>query len=253
MPPNITIKWYQMRIKLFTLPNILTLSNLLCGSFAILKITLDKDYLWAFLLIVASACFDFLDGLSARLTGQHSAIGVELDSLADMVSFGLAPSILMFSLCGCSTFLIHHPLWINFGGYISFIIVAFSALRLAKFNIDESQHSSFEGLPTPANALFCMSLGLLYSLDQIKLPSEAIVAISVVMALFLISPLRMFSFKFSNFGWSDNKIRYIFVLTSAIMGVALKLYAIPLIVIAYILFSVGINLSSKLKNKNSKV
>lgn len=241
-----------MRIRLFTLPNILTLSNLICGSLAVLKITQENDYKWAFILIVASSCFDFLDGMAARLTGQYSNIGKELDSLADMVSFGVAPSVLMLSLCRGSQFMISNPLWMEYGAYLTLIIVAFSALRLAKFNVDESQKSSFEGLPTPANALFCMSLGLLYQLGKIELSSEVIIAVSVVMALFLIAPLRMFSFKFSNLSWADNKVRYIFVLLAVVLGVCLKLYAIPAIIVAYILFSI-VAACSQFKNKNSKV
>ena len=151
-----------MKIKLFTIPNCITLANLLCGIASIVFSLVYNDLQLAFALILASAVCDFFDGFAARLLKQYSAVGVQLDSLADMVSFGVAPAVAMSVLCGSmpSTFGLS-DCWCEVLCYIPFIIAAFSALRLAKFNIDESQKEEFEGLPTPASAILCMSIAAL--------------------------------------------------------------------------------------------
>ena len=139
-----------MQIRLFTIPNILTLCNLLCGAFAAVSALLQNDLVSAFWFIVLGAVFDFLDGFVARLTKSYSAVGKELDSLADMVSFGVAPAAVLYGL-----FILNggDPYW----GFVVFILAACSALRLGKFNIDENQTKQFIGLPTPACALFFVS------------------------------------------------------------------------------------------------
>ena len=144
----------KMKIRLFTIPNMLTLGNLICGSSAVVALLMHADFELAFWLVVASAVIDFFDGFAARLLKSVSAIGVELDSLADMVSFGLVPSVAMFCLWDVAPSS-DLPSWMR---YLTLTIVAFSALRLAKFNIDDTQTTEFCGLPTPANALFWSSL-----------------------------------------------------------------------------------------------
>ncbi|MFR9524388.1 MAG: CDP-alcohol phosphatidyltransferase family protein [Rikenellaceae bacterium] len=242
-----------MKIKLFTIPNILTLSNLTCGSIALIEILLYQNFVSAFILIVAAAAFDFADGLSARLLGQYSNIGRELDSLADVVSFGLVPSVAMFTLFNMAEKCIDNPTWIKWGAYIPFIIVCFSALRLARFNIDTEHTDSFIGLPTPASSLFCLSLALLVDQGKITLWAEGIALISIVVALLLVCTLELFALKFSTFAWRgnrDNKVRYSFLGLSAIALILLQEFAIPLIIALYILVSIVLNIATKREKMN---
>lgn len=225
-----------MKIRLFTIPNALTIANLICGSLAIYITISTQRYDCALSLIVLASIFDFFDGFAARLLKQTSPIGVELDSLADMVSFGVAPAAVMLSLVECSEKLLTAPVWVEYAKFIPLIIVAFSALRLAKFNIDEEQHDDFIGLPTPACALFCASLGLLYS-EGVIFSAESIVAISIVMATFLLLPIKMFSLKFKGFGWRSNETRYLFMITAALLLAVLRLGAISVIIPLYIAVS----------------
>lgn len=226
-----------MKIRLFTIPNILTLANLVCGALAVCGIFTTKDYRLAFMLIILAAVFDFFDGFVARFLNQNSPLGVELDSLADMVSFGLAPAVIMMSLFAQSETTILSPILSKYGYYIPLVIAAFSALRLAKFNIDENQTSEFIGLPTPACALFCAALGLLHA-EGYHIAAEWVIVISIVLALLLISPIRMFALKFKGFGWRGNAIRYSFLIASAAIFIALQLDAIAPIILLYILISI---------------
>ena len=193
----------------------------------------------AFLLIIASAIFDFCDGFAARLLNQYSAIGVQLDSLADMISFGFAPAAVMMTLFAesGSWFEWSEPME-RVGYFLPLVMTAFSALRLAKFNIDDTQHSEFEGLPTPANALLCMSLAMLAEIGFVVVAREVIVALSVVMSVLLVCPVRMFSLKFKGFGWRGNELRYIFLLLSlAIVAVNWRC-AVTVIMLLYVAISV---------------
>ena len=227
-----------MKIRLFTIPNFLTLGNLVCGASAAIAILTNGDFKMAFWLVVASAIFDFFDGFAARLLKSTSAIGVELDSLADMVSFGLVPAVAMFSWYNQAPQLSQlSDCVIGWGAYLTLIIVAFSALRLAKFNIDDTQHTEFCGLPTPANGLFCLSLAMLAQSGDITFAKEIILLTSVVMACLLISPIRMFALKFKGFGWSGNELRYSFLVACVVLIAAFTKYAIPSIILIYIVIS----------------
>lgn len=239
----------KMKIRLFTIPNILTLSNLACGSIALIEILLYQNFVSAFILIIAAAAFDFLDGMSARLLNQYSKLGVELDSLADIISFGVVPSMAMFTLFNISPKGIDCQTWSMYGAYITLLIGCFSALRLARFNIDDEQKESFIGLPTPANALFCLSLSLLVSMGKLTLSAECVAITSVVMALLLISPLKLFALKFKEFSWTKNKVRYIFLILAAATLVICKEYALPVIVAIYILTSIASNIIESAKTK----
>ena len=223
----------KMKIRLFTIPNMLTLGNLICGSSAVVALLMHADFELAFWLVVASAVFDFFDGFAARLLKSVSAIGVELDSLADMVSFGLVPSVAMFCLWDVAPSS-DLPTWMR---YLTLTIVAFSALRLAKFNIDDTQTTEFCGLPTPANGLFCLSLAMLMAAGSISLPQWAILTISIGMAYMLISPVRMFALKFKGFGWQGNEIRYSFIALCVVLIAAFTRYAVPAIILLYIIIS----------------
>ncbi len=227
-----------MQIRLFTIPNFLTLGNLVCGACAAITLLTSGDFRLALWLVVAAAVFDFLDGFAARLLKSVSAIGVELDSLADMVSFGLVPSLAMWSLYDMVPAAGILPEGVaEYGRYLTLIIVAFSALRLAKFNVDDTQHSEFCGLPTPANGLFCLSVGLLATAGDLALCKEVVMVIAIVMASLLISPIRMFALKFKGFGWRGNELRYSFILLSVAIIALFTRYAIPTIIIIYVALS----------------
>ncbi len=227
-----------MKIKLFTIPNMLTLANLLCGSTAVIMALLYNNIEAAFWFIIAGAIFDFFDGFVARLLNSSSAIGGELDSLADVVSFGLAPAMILFMIFDQS-----EMFWqwsegaVTAGRFSMLIVVAFSALRLAKFNVDDTQHTEFCGLPTPANALFFGSLGLLFANGELAFSREILVVLAVVMSSFLVSPIRMFAFKFKGYGWKGNQLRYLFILFSVVAIVFLQYFAIPVVILMYILIS----------------
>lgn len=229
-----------MNIKLFTIPNCITLLNLLCGMGSIVASLVYGDLTLAFIFVGASAVCDFLDGFSARLLKQYSEVGVQLDSLADMVSFGVAPAVAMSVLCGemPSVFGLNE-LWAGILCYVPFLIAAFSALRLAKFNIDDTQHEEFCGLPTPASAILCLSLACVCERYDISFGMEWLLLISVLVAVLLVSPIRMFSLKFKEWGLgnNDNKVRYGFLLTSCLLICIVRLYAIPVIIVLYIVIS----------------
>lgn len=227
-----------MQIRLFTIPNMLTLGNLLCGAAAVVALLSHSDYELAFWLMIASAVFDFFDGFAARLLKSSSPLGVQLDSLADMVSFGLVPSIALFTIYPALPQMTAMPEAVaEILRYLTFIVVAFSALRLAKFNIDDTQHTEFCGLPTPANGLFCLSLAMLSAAGDIALWREIVLVVAVVMAFLLISPVRMFALKFKGFGWKGNQIRYIFLLACVLIILLLTRYAIVAIILLYIAIS----------------
>ena len=222
-----------MKIRLFTLPNILTLLNLLCGAIATLRALAFNDLTGAFCWIAAAAAFDFSDGFAARLLKVSSPIGVQLDSLADDISFGLAPAASLYAL-----YLRMPGMWLgDNAGAIVFVFSAFAALRLAKFNVDDTQHAEFCGLPTPAATLLCASLGMLAELHGWVVSRELIAAIALVTALLMISPVRMFSLKFNGFGWQGNEIRYLFLLFCVVLLAGLQAYGIPVIVVCYVLIS----------------
>ena len=226
-----------MKIKLFTISNLLTLSNLLCGMIATVAILTDGDLHLAFWLLVLAAVFDFFDGFTARLLHQSSPIGLQLDSLADMVSSGVAPTAVMLTLAwqaGSSWWAA------DTGGPWSWIVLLLAvgtALRLAKFNIDDTQRTEFCGLPSPAAAMLCASLGMLAECYGLTLLRETVLAVAVVVGLLMISDVRMFALKFHGFGWKGNGLRYTFILVSAAMAVVLRGDAVPLIIVLYVLIS----------------
>ena len=236
-----------MKIKLFTISNLLTLSNLLCGMIATVAILTDGDLHLAFWLLVLAAVFDFFDGFTARLLHQSSPIGLQLDSLADMVSSGVAPTAVMLTLAwqaGSSWWAA------DTGGPWSWIVLLLAvgtALRLAKFNIDDTQRTEFCGLPSPAAAMLCGSLGLLFETSGLELPREAISAIAVVVGLLMISNLRMFALKFHGFGWKGNELRYGFIIAAVVTAVLLRGYAVPAIIVLYILVSLVRGLACRTK------
>ena len=227
-----------MKIRLFTLPNMLTLGNLVAGVLALIVTLTEHDYTMALWLIIIAAVFDFFDGFAARLLKQQSPLGVQLDSLADDVTFGVVPAVVMYDLYAHSSSLFAlDATLMHYLGYVTLIIAAFSVLRLAKFNIDTTQSSEFSGLPTPANALMLLSLAALEQQGSVVLSQEHILVISVATALLLISPIRMFALKFKGFGWRGNELRYSFILVSLLLIIFLTTYSILAIIVLYIVVS----------------
>ena len=220
------------------IPNSITCLNLISGCIATYYAFM-ADFEMALLFIVIGAVFDFFDGLVARLLHVSSPIGKELDSLADDITFGFAPSAIVFSFL-CS-FHVHLP----FVPFLAFIIAAFSALRLAKFNLDERQALGFIGLPTPANALFWGSLVL--SLDNqtlfepYALPDfwfYVVLALIPISSGLLVSEIPMFALKFKTWGFKGNEIKYIFLLTCIPLLFFLGVSGLAAIIAWYVVLSV---------------
>lgn len=216
----------------------LTLANLCAGAAAVIFTLQYHAYETAFWLIVAAAVCDFFDGFAARLLGQSSPLGVQLDSLADDISFGFAPAAVMYDLY------IHSTSYYNLSAdvmeplrFVVLIIAAFSALRLAKFNIDTTQTTEFEGLPTPANALMIMSLATLVEQGEVAISQEHILLIAVATSLLLISPIRMFALKFKGFGLRGNMLRYGFLTVALLIIIFVPTYSVLAIIVLYIVLS----------------
>lgn len=233
------------------IPNLITLCNLLCGVFAvIIAISGILPFEIAAILIFAGAVFDFFDGFAARILKANSDIGKQLDSLSDLITFGFAPAALLSSviqhiLFGTVVADVESVVWQEYVLFLTpFIIVPFSALRLAKFNVDPRQSHTFIGLPTPANALFFASIIFYPELSPILL-----VFLSVAFSLLLVSEIPMFSLKFKTFALNDNKFRYSFLTFSVIILLIFQLLALPFVILLYILTSVALYIISK-KNAN---
>ena len=225
-------------IRLFTPANLLTLCNLLAGVVALIVTLRYHAYETAFWLIIAASVFDFFDGFVARLMKQQSPLGVQLDSLADDVTFGVVPAVVMYDIyIHTTSFYGLDSEWMGYASYVVLIIAAFSVLRLARFNIDTTQTTEFCGLPTPANALMLLSLAMLYEQGSVALYQEHILAISIAAAALLISPIRMFALKFKGFGWRGNELRYGFILVSLLIIILVPTYAVLSIIVLYIVVS----------------
>ena len=248
------------------IPNFITLLNVFCGCIAAVFAVLNELEMAA-IFVFLGIFFDFFDGLAARLLKVQSELGVQLDSLADMITSGLVPGIVMFQLLGMSmtggwnagTLLeadpsnhsfkaILHPLPL-----LGFIITLASAYRLAKFNIDENQVSSFIGLPTPANTLLILSLPLiLYNhnnevLSSIILNQWFLIGLTILSAYLLNSKIELFALKFKNWSFKDNGLRYTFIAISLVLLVTLEFLAVPFIIAFYIITSVVTTLRDKTK------
>jgi len=215
------------------LPNFITLLNLLSGVLGILWI-LEGQLLYGAYFVILSAGFDFLDGFVARLLKVQSDMGKELDSLADVVSFGVLPGILLYSLTKAQTDSQFLP-------YLTLIVPMLSAYRLAKFNLDTRQSDRFIGLPTPANALLLSTLPHLVAHWPELAPwitsPIALVLIAWVTSILLVSELPLIALKFKNSSFADNTYRYTLLFLGAFCFAWLQLAGIPLIIIAYLLLS----------------
>jgi len=223
------------------IPNTITCCNLISGCIATYY-AFKGFYFDALLFIIIGAVFDFFDGMSARLLHVSSPIGKELDSLADDITFGFAPSAMVFSFL--SSFHIH----LTFVPYLAFIIAAFSALRLAKFNLDERQALGFIGLPTPANALFwgalIASLHFQMFFEPYQLPDYwlyIVLLLIPVSCYLLVSEIPMFALKFKTWGWRGNEVKYLFLITCIPLLLLFQVRGIAAVIAWYVVLSVITN------------
>jgi len=255
------------------IPNFLTCCNLLCGCIGIVEASQLRLENASYLIFIA-CIFDFFDGFAARLLKVSSPIGKELDSLADVVTFGILPSIIFFQLINHAVnidnisplvpnyFYLH--LTTNPIAYTAFLIAIFSALRLAKFNIDTRQSDSFIGVPTPANAILLASFPLIlpaghlhnttYNMVSYSWLAKTIadpyflIVLTILMSYLLVAELPLFALKFKNFKWSGNQIRYIFLALSIMLLAIFYFTAIPIIIFLYIALSIVENKIIKTKS-----
>lgn len=210
------------------IPNAITCANLFSGCIGIVFAFKGELQITAYFVIL-SGIFDFFDGMVARTLNVKSNIGKDLDSLADMVSFGFLPGVVMFQLLKSSDYTSEYL------PYLAFFITIFSALRLAKFNNDERQTQDFIGLNTPMNTLFICSLPFI-AVDYPSIINSTMLLIGIIAitSFLLISEIKIFSLKFNNLSWQANKVKFIFLILSALLIAALKFAAIPFVLVLYI-------------------
>lgn len=235
------------------IPNFITLLNLFCGCVATVFAVWNKLELAA-VFVALGIFFDFFDGLAARALNVKSELGLQLDSLADMVTSGLVPGVVMFQLLGMSqtggwnldTYSAAGLNGFDVNSLIpfaGFIITLASGYRLAKFNLDENQVSSFIGLPTPANALLILSLPLILFYQPNELVSDVLlnpfflIGLTLLSAFLLNCSLPLFALKFKNWGFKDNALRYIFLILSLVLLITMQFLAVPIIILFYVLSS----------------
>jgi CDP-diacylglycerol--serine O-phosphatidyltransferase len=269
------------------IPNVITCGNLLCGCLAIVS-AFNGNLVWSAYLVGIAAVLDFFDGFAARLLKVSGELGKQLDSLADMVTFGVVPGVVMYHLIEdainfkdvFSLFSAETPAdsITRLLPYTAFLITIFSCLRLAKFNIDTRQTDSFIGVPTPANSILICSFPLIMqqvlpeaftAFSPLSLISSApqesyltwltifqytfgntyfLVGLTLLMSYLLIAELPLFALKFKNFGWAGNKIRYSFLIISMILLILFQFIAIPFIIFLYIVLSIINNMIGKQKS-----
>lgn len=219
------------------IPNFITLLNLSCGCLAALY-AFGGYYSQAFMFMIGSLVFDFLDGFAARLLKSYSDMGKELDSLADVVSFGFVPAILVWRMGGE---------W----SLLAFLITLFSALRLAKFNVDTRQHDVFYGLATPASAVFFGSLAFVMEKQPLSFVSQAMscevfrLVLVVLFSYLMVCDLPMFSLKFKSWRFKDNYLVYIFMVLSLLAFIVFHVMAVPFIILGYILLSLVLKIACR--------
>ena len=227
------------------IPNTITCCNLFSGCVATCM-AFSGEPGKALLFIILGAVFDFFDGMTARLLHVSSPIGKELDSLADDVTFGVAPATMVYSLL----YTLNYPAWLEgLRGvlpYVAFVMAAFAALRLAKFNLDERQTTSFIGLPTPANALFWGSLivGAGTRLQQASWSWAVVLVLIALSCWIMVSEVPMFALKFKQWGWRGNEVRYVFLLSCVPLLLIFGISAFAIIIVWYVVLSIIV------RNKN---
>lgn len=230
------------------IPNFITLLNLAAGIIAILFAT-QNQLEYAAYFVFLGIVFDFLDGFVARILGVQSNLGIQLDSLADVVTSGVAPGIVMFQLLHNAdtdwlmTDYLNPSRAINFLPFLGILVSLAAAYRLAKFNIDERQHHGFIGLPTPAFTLFIVALPLVSQYGDFEWTTQLVkdhyflITVIILGSLLMNSNLALFSLKFSNYKFKGNEIKYFFLLLTILLVAIMKVVAIPILVILYIVTS----------------
>ncbi len=246
------------------IPNIITLGNLFCGTVATI-FAVKGDFYATAILVVAGIALDFLDGFAARLLQVQGELGKQLDSLADMVTSGVVPGIVMmqfmihsntYNELGVSTWEAALDLGFSLDNWISYelfgiVLTLFACYRLAKFNIDDRQSDSFIGLPTPAMNLFVLSLPLIAQYSTNPIIQDVIhnkyllIAITIILSFLMISELPLFSLKFKTYAFKKNIIKYLFLISSLVLLILLQFVALPLIITLYVVLSVINNLNTK--------
>lgn len=223
------------------IPNTITLLNLLSGVSGIIWV-LDGHILAGAYFVILAAVFDFFDGFAARLLKVQSEIGKELDSLADLVSFGVLPGIVLFQIARSNTDIEWLP-------YLTLIIPLLSALRLAKFNLDTRQSDRFIGLPTPANALLLSTLphlAVVWSVFDTYMTSPwVLIVIAWVFSILLITEIPLIALKFNSYALGQNIFRYILIVTALILVIAFGMAGIPLVILLYLILSMVENVSNR--------
>lgn len=226
-------------------PNLLTLLNLLSGCMAIVAIA-GGELVQASWWIILAAILDLLDGLFARLLNATSDIGKQLDSLADVVSFGVAPGYILFTLITNALESVYPGNEsYQYFSYAGFLIPAFASLRLAKFNIDPEQTYDFKGLPTPVTALFILSIPIALNCTLVVIPwlndllnnPWVLVGLAIVLSALMVSPLKLFSMKFRSIYWRYNRARFILIATALALFFSFRFASVPFTIILYIILS----------------
>jgi CDP-diacylglycerol--serine O-phosphatidyltransferase len=233
------------------IPNILTLLNLLAGTIAVM-FAVKGELIHAALFVFIGIFFDFFDGLAARLLNVTGNFGKQLDSLADVVTSGVVPGIVMFQLLKSKSsleifsesFMSWDTAKFELLPYVGLLITLTAAYRLAKFNIDEHQTNSFLGLPVPAATLVVVSLPLILNYSSIEFVTNLIqnnyflVGLTLLLCYLMLTKIPLFALKFKDYSWKNNKIKFIFILLTALCCILLKFIAIPLVILLYVLMSV---------------
>lgn len=243
-----------MNIKAF-IPNFITLLNLFCGSIAVIFVV-NNHFVLAAIFVFLGIFFDFFDGLLARKLNVQSDLGIQLDSLADMITSGLVPGLIMFKLLELATntnglsvtadwsdSMFWSGVNVSVFPFLGLLITLSSAYRLARFNIDEDQQTYFKGVPTPANALLVLSLPLILEFQHSDLMNATIlnpwvlVVLTMLSTYLLNSPIKLFALKFKDYSFKSNAVRYIFLILSFVLLIVLQFAAIPIIILLYIILS----------------
>lgn len=226
-----------MNVIVRNIPNTITCLNIISGCVAIVLASRGQQPMgaltamqWAYIAVAVAAVADFCDGLSARLLKAYSDMGKELDSLCDMVSFGVAPAVMMYQT------LLSSPVTEKWA-WTSVIIAVCGALRLARFNVDTRQTTTFIGLPIPANAIFWIGTTALLTPDAGMLGWLPVVICIVVESWLMVSPLRMFSLKFKHLGWKGNQVRWLLALVAVLSVVVMGVGGLMWLIVAYVLLS----------------
>jgi len=224
--------------------------NLVSGSLAVI-FAIDGHLIWAGVFICLASVFDFVDGFAARLLKAYSEIGKQLDSLADVISFGLAPGAILFTLLEFSLFGKNQPIYEIAGKWYewlilfsAFLIPVFGAIRLAKFNVNTANESFFRGLPIPANGLLWASLGLILQspgnqeLFQLVYSTKNLLALGIITSGLMVINLPMFSLKFHSLNLRENWYRYLFIIIAVGLIVSFQFFGLAFTIFTYIILNV---------------